>query len=233
MGIDKNKEKDFLNIYNENSWGDKDSKSGPGSNLLQTEAIRKTLPSFIEQKKIKTILDIPCGDFYWMNIIKADLSKVIDHYIGGEIVNELVQNNNSNYADSKFKFQLLDVTRSNLPKVDMIFCRDCLVHLSYEDIFLALKSIKKSGSNYLLTTSFLDSSRKNKNIVTGDWRPLNFQKFPFLFSPPSDMIIEECTEDNGIYKDKSLVLWKISKLNLSVLRFWLMLKKVKTFLRFG
>ena len=62
----------FLNIFNENHWGGTDSISGPGSDLTQTKILIETLPKLLEEYKIKTMLDIPCGDFYWMS--NVDLS---------------------------------------------------------------------------------------------------------------------------------------------------------------
>jgi hypothetical protein len=92
----------------------------------------------------------------------------------------------------------------------MIIVRDCLVHLSYEDINSAIKNIKSSGSKYLLTTTFTNY-HLNHDIVTGDWRPLNLQEKPFNFSSPILVINENCTEGNGEYKDKSMAMWDISK----------------------
>jgi hypothetical protein len=115
----------------------------------------------------------------------------------------------------------------------MVLCRDCFVHLPYDQIYLAIRSIKKSGSKYLLTTSFTNNNRRNKNKAAGRWRPLNFQKFPFFFPTPEDIIIENCTENGGIYQDKSLALWKISKLNLSLFYCYLIFCKFKRHIAIG
>jgi len=210
-------EKIFDKIFYENKWGDSDSRSGSGSNLQQTLVLRETLPQFFFKHKIKSVLDIPCGDFHWMKEIKDKLHEVLDQYIGSDIVNDIIASNNAKYGDSKFTFKVLDLTTSELPKVDLILSRDCLVHLSYNNIYKALSSIKNSGAAYLLTTSFLDDKRINNNAPTGGWRPLNFQKFPFFFSQPKEIIVENCTEDNGIYADKALVLWEVKNINLLTL----------------
>lgn len=227
MKVNPTNKKIFDKIFYENKWGDNDSRSGSGSNLQQTLVLRETLPHFFSKHKIKSVLDIPCGDFHWMKEIKLNLHEVLDRYIGSDIVIDIVSSNNAKFGDSKFTFQLLDLTISPLPKVDLILSRDCLVHLSYNHIYKALSSIKKSGSIYLLTTSFIDRSRTNKNAPTGGWRPLNFQKFPFFFSHPRDMIIENCTEDGGIYADKALMLWEVKKINLLPLSIVASLFKLK------
>lgn len=97
-----------------------------------------------------------------------------------------------------------------LPQNDLIIVRDCLVHLSYKDIYNAIKNIKSSGSKYLLTTTFTNHDL-NHDIVTGDWRAINLQK-PFNFSSPLLVINENCTQGSGEYSDKAMALWEIDKI---------------------
>jgi hypothetical protein len=224
-----NNQKTFKNIYLENTWGDPESKSGTGSNLKQTQVLRKELPKLLNKLGINTLLDIPCGDFYWMNLIKSDLGQILQNYTGGDLVSELTEENNKKYADSKFNFLVLDLKESNLPKSDIVLCRDCLVHLSYSDIIKCLRNIKRSKSKYLLTTTF--SEKKNKNIVTGAWRPINLCSFPFKMKTPKIIILENCSEGNGGYHDKSLALWEVGDINISVMIFNLFIHNVRGLIR--
>jgi len=98
-----------------------------------------------------------------------------------------------------------------VPKVDLVFCRDCLVHLSFEHVFAALRQICASESQYLLTTTFVDR-QQNGDIATGNWRPLNLRVAPFEFPESLLLVNEKCTEDGGQFRDKSLGLWKVSDL---------------------
>jgi len=88
----------------------------------------------------------------------------------------------------------------------MIFVRDCLVHFSYSDIIKTINNFRKAGYKWLLTTSF--PRRENRDIETGQWRPINFERQPFGLKP-LETINEGCTENNGIYTDKSLVLFDL------------------------
>jgi len=65
----------FGEIYREKTWNlmHQDSASGEGSNHAQTAQIRKTLPKLLNSLDIQRLLDVPCGDFYWMQ--QVDLSK--------------------------------------------------------------------------------------------------------------------------------------------------------------
>ena len=85
-----------------------------------------------------------------------------------------------------------------------------MVHLSYENIFKAIKNIKATGCKYLLTTTFVNQ-QQNYDIVTGDWRPINLQEYPFNFPKPLLVINENCTEGSEV-KDKAMALWEISQI---------------------
>lgn len=199
--INKNIQNLFSIFYKNNLWGNNESVSGSGSNLLQTETLRNELPKLFSKFNIKSILDIPCGDFYWFS--KIDLKNI--KYTGADIVPELIE-----YCKTKYSkdFLILDIINSDLPKVDLVITRDCFPHLSYIEIKKALQNIKNSGSKYLLTTSFTDNS--NVDIETGSWRPINLQKEPFNLLNPVFIINENCTENDGFYKDKSMILYKIN-----------------------
>lgn len=203
----KVRQKVFTDIYSANHWNDDQSVSGSGSNVEQTETIRREIPRLLKEVDCKTLLDSPCGDFYWMNL--TDLGEV--DYTGADIVPDLVERNNSTYSSPKKRFIVADISQSDLPKVDVILCRDCLVHLSYQEILAAVRNFKRSGSIYLLTTHFTDRT-ENKDIMTGDWRPLNLSLKPFLFPEPVALINEACTELNGQYADKCLALWRLEEL---------------------
>lgn len=197
----------FSEIFSGNHWKSQESVSGVGSTLEQTEVIRQELPILFEEKKIQTILDLPCGDFNWM---KHTNLKNID-YVGGDVVSSIVEKNQEQYSTDQIKFVKLNLIEDILPNVDLILCRDCLVHLPYTDIIRALNNIKKSNIKYMLITSFT-SVMTNKDIKMGDWRPINLQKEPFNFPDPITIIVENCTEGGGKYKDKSLLLWKTSEI---------------------
>jgi SAM-dependent methyltransferase len=194
----------FTDIYKKNYWLGNQSLSGRGSELSQVSEIQKQIPLLLKKYNIRTILDLPCGDFFWMK--ELDLSNV--NYIGADIVEELIEENKKRYQDDNISFTVLDLTKNDLPQAELILCRDCLVHLSFEHISNSIQNIKRSKSTYFLTTSFTEHN-KNIDIPTGNWRPLNFMKHPYKWPSPLEIINEKCTEDNGEWADKSLALWRI------------------------
>lgn len=186
---------------------DQEMISGPGSDLVQTAVISREIPALIKELEIQTMLDAPCGDFYWMRRVELGVKT----YIGVDIVRELVERHTRDHANPSRRFMCRDITKDTLPCVDLIFSRDALVHLSNGDAQTALANFKASGSKYLLMTTFADTP-ENEDILTGGWRPINFQRPPFNLPPPLKLINEHCTEDGGKYPDKSLGLWRLEDL---------------------
>ena len=195
-------EKIFTDIYDENKWEDKESRSGAGSSLSQTETIRSKLPELLEEYHIESILDIPCGDFNWMKKVNLDSIS----YIGADIVEKIIKLNTEKYSKKNRKFVKINILSDKLPQVDLIFCRDLLIHLSFKDIFTAIENIKQSGSKYLLTNSN-GMETKNMDIPTGRGRQINLLIKPFFFPNPLKEVDEKSTIEGG--KGKGLLLWKI------------------------
>ncbi|MEY3242936.1 MAG: hypothetical protein RIR11_4375 [Bacteroidota bacterium] len=194
----------FTETYQNRYWKSNESISGNGSELGQTEVLRAELPTLFQDFGIRSLLDLPCGDFNWMQ--HTDLQGI--KYFGGDIVEDLVLRNQEEFGNEDRSFLLLNLLTDDLPDVDCILVRDCLVHFSFAHIQQALDNLKRSKITYLLTTSFPNFSQ-NEDIQTGYWRPLNLQKAPCFFPEPLVTINEKCTEVKGAYADKSLCLWKI------------------------
>jgi hypothetical protein len=201
----------FSRIYSSNSWDGEDSISGPGSNLEQTKVLVAKLPGLLDRFDVRSMLDIPCGDFHWMRHVR--LRGV--SYIGADIVAPLIEQNRRAYESDTTQFRTLDLIKGPLPRVDLILCRDCLVHLSFKDIRSALQTICDSHATHLLTTTFTRRD-SNQDIVTGHWRRLNLQAAPFMFPAPLEVLNEGCTEGAGENDDKSLGLWRIEDIAASL-----------------
>lgn len=200
LKFNKSVENLFTQIYTDNYWGGSESVSGRGSNRIQTAKIIVSIPKLLEKYKISSMLDLPCGDFNWVN--HMDLNGI--RYIGGDIVKELIYQNNLRYGNALRTFEVLNIINDNLPKTDLILCRDCFVHLNNQQILASLMNIKKHKIKYLLTTSF-NERNENLDIETGEWRPLNMEVAPFNLTA-KEVINENCTENDGVYHDKSLIL---------------------------
>ena len=198
----------FRHAYLTNHWAGAESPSGPGASLDQTAVIRKTLPELCRRLGVGTLLDLPCGDCFWMSSV--DLGDV--WYIGADFLPEIIEENSRRHSPSaRREFEVLDLLTSPLPRADLVLCRDCLVHFAFADISRAVANLRASGTMWLLTTTFPGQS-VNEDIRTGDWRPLNLEIAPFHWPRPVELINEGCTEGEGLFADKSLGLWSIAAL---------------------
>ena len=157
----------------------------------------------------RSLLDAGCGDFNWMKEVQLP----IERYFGVDVVPELIAKNQTNYKAPGRLFIHRDIARDDLPRSDLILCRDCLVHFSYEDALAALQNFKRSKAPYLLTTTFVNFP-ENADIQTGGWRQLNLERAPFNFPSPQRMIDEKCWHTGGIYSDKRLALWRLEQIEI-------------------
>ncbi len=181
----ENRQEIFSNIYSKNFWGSKESYSGKGSEILQTSLIRNELPKIFLEHGCSSILDAPCGDFFWMkNVIQYSNIK----YIGCDIVKELIDHNQKKFGNKNIVFKHLDICSSDLPNADIMICRDCLIHLSYKDIKNFIKNFLNSEIPLLLLTNHKNYNKKfkNKDIQTGDFRFIDIFREPFGF--PEEVI---------------------------------------------
>ncbi len=161
--------KKFTEIYRNNGFEGTVSLSGGGPDLMQTKIIRKTLPEIFLKYEVEVFLDASCGDFYWLNTV--DLSS-IKLYIGVDIVKEIIRNNKKKFGKNNIRFKVTDLTKDKILKADLILCRDCLNHLSFEDSIKVIKNFQNSQSKYLLMTTF-SGRTENENLYDKIWRPLN------------------------------------------------------------
>ncbi len=169
----------FSEKYEKNHWLVGESKSGNGSEISFTEPLRHWLIENIGLLGIKTFVDAPCGDFNWMRLV---LSKVQINYIGLDIVDKVIEQNKILHSSNHIKFEVANICEDNLPDCDIIMVRDCLFHLSYEDINNFLINLSKTNYKYLLTTTHkVNQNFKNLNIETGAFRLIDLFSYPFFF----------------------------------------------------
>jgi len=200
----------FARMYETNLWDGAESRSGVGSSLAATATVRAELPVLLRSLGVRRLLDVPCGDFHWMAHVDLAAAGVAS-YVGGDVVPALVAENRRRHAAPGREFVEVDLTRGPLPAADAVLCRDCLVHLSFANVWRALAAIRASGATHLITTTFPDRAA-NADVVDGDWRPLNLERAPFHFPPPAALLVEECEEEGGAYADKSLGAWRVADL---------------------
>jgi len=179
----------FFLIYKTNHWNkyEKINKnnllvSGPGSipGSMQTKNIIDNLDSFIKKYNIQSILDMPCGDFSWMqDLIKKNNSI---NYTGYDIVEDIILYNNKKYSKKNISFFCKDiVNEKNFDSFELIFIRDFFIHIDNVSINRILENIKKSKVKFLACSNNNHIS-KNEDIVVGQHRKINLIIEPFYMN---------------------------------------------------
>jgi SAM-dependent methyltransferase len=196
----------FQRIHDTNLWGAPASSSGLGSEIDATAVLRAELPRLLRKLSVTSLLDAPCGEASWIN--QADLRA---RFIGVDIVPALIERLQVRAAAGEIngEYHRADITRDPLPGCDAILCRDALVHRSFANIERAVANFRSSGARWLIATTFPEW-QTNADCEDGDWRALNFERAPFDWGRPVELINENCTEAGGGWRDKSLGVWRLT-----------------------
>lgn len=188
----------FENIIKNRYW--QDSICGTGSTLKFTVPLRENLPGFLKKHNFTSMLDAPCGDYSWMSAVDlpADFK-----YVGADIVESLVLANKKNYPT--VEFDCIDITQDPLPEVDVLFCRDCLIHLSFQDIQKTFENVINSNIKYVMLTNYHDAD--TKDISTGNFRKTCFTAAPINLGPPIDSIFDWIPGTANGDQKRDMSLW--------------------------
>lgn len=191
----------FEIIELERRWGDGPA-SGWGSTLDYTRVARDIIVEVVQRHGIRSILDLPCGDFAWMPKVLERLDPAL-RYVGGDIVPALIERNTA--ANPGLDFQQIDFVRDPLPTCDLIVCREALQHLPVADIARALRNFSASGARFLLTSTHLRRTgwRNGQECRVGRCRDRNLMLPPFNLPDPIAIYAELDP------KHKFLGLWNL------------------------
>lgn len=170
-------------IFETNHWGSGESVSGIGSEDAFTARYRAELVRFITEQRVASLIDAPCGDLNWM-------PKVVDQtgitYIGGDVSSRLIERVRQQHPT--LDLRVFDVCSDSFPEVEAWHCRDCLFHLSFADIWLALENFASSSIRHALITTHRSRLLRNRDIVIGGSRLLDLQKPPFSLPEQTHML---------------------------------------------
>jgi hypothetical protein len=152
--------------------------------MRYTQQLRENLAPFLLKHNIRSMFDAPCGDYSWMN--ETELHDI--KYSGGDIVEFMIEQNKLLYPN--INFCVFDLTQDTIPDVDVLFCRDCLLHLSNSAINDVFENISRSNIKYVLMSNWLEDANNDQDIATGDARCIDFTQAPYNFGPPVDSIVD-------------------------------------------
>lgn len=168
----------FDAIYQANGWKSAESRSGPGSEVRRTQNYVNELRDCLDRLEVDTVFDAPCGDLNWILAVMEGR-----HYIGGDISPTLIKD--IRRAHPELDLRAFDICTDAFPAADVWHCRDCLFHLPFADIKLALENFLRSGIPYaLLTTHRSRAFHRNLDVPVGGWRYLDLEMQPISLPKP-------------------------------------------------
>lgn len=162
----------FSKIYKEDMWH---GGSGAGSEIENVKEYVDILQKYIDKPEIETVLDLGCGDWQFSKFL--NLSSV--SYLGVDVVESVIEFNSNSYSASNIEFISRDITTYEVPKADLIICKDVLQHLCNKDVIEILIKIIKSSKFSLITNDFTSGDSVNKDINNGNYRCLDLSLSPF------------------------------------------------------
>ena len=157
----------FTKIYSENVWGKDNSNpgtyfSGGGSHdAILIDPYITAIKKFIAGLENKPdVMDMGCGDFN----IGSKVRSLCNKYIACDIVDPLIEQNKIIYKDLNVDFRVFDLTNEKCEKVDIIFVRQVLQHLSNDDIKKGLQHIIPYCKYLILTEHWPAKNNFKRNL---------------------------------------------------------------------
>ncbi len=177
----------FTEIYEKAGWGRNDQGigySGLGSTVEHTQTYRQFIEDFIRENYITSVVDLGCGDWTF--------SKLIDWqgatYLGIDVVKPVIEENIRLYSSPTIEFRAEDIINADLPRADLLICKDVLMHLTNEDVQIVLQKI--GGFKHCIFThdvDFATRTAQNGDISRGGFRHVDLRKSPF-YLPAVDLL---------------------------------------------
>ena len=193
-------------------WDSEKPPSGVGSSLAFTRETRTLLKTLIHLHDIRSIFDVPCGDFVYM---KETLDSVEDlglhrvYYLGGDISKYVVDAVSRQRSVLPFRrFIVFDLLQHAFPPADMVVIRDVMFHLPMNDGATAIRKVIDSGCRFLVTTSFrhvgdndvaFRSYAHNRGFHSFYTPDLSLS--PFSLGPPLLWVAEEADASYKTYRN--------------------------------
>jgi SAM-dependent methyltransferase len=168
-------EEHFHQIYQRNEWG---FGSGVGSLPLNNVEYMKFVESFIARNRLSSVVDLGCGDWQFSRFMNWSSVR----YIGMDVVADIVSANRRQFGRERISFEVFQ-NIEQVPNGDLLLCKDVLQHLSNQTVAEYLP-ILKQRFRFLLITNDEWPTEPNREIVSGDWRPLRLDFAPFSETAP-------------------------------------------------
>ena len=160
----------FEEIYRNNAWS---AGSGLGSTEQATRIYRAFLEQFMRANRIRSVVDLGCGDWQFARLI--DWTGI--RYIGLD-ASTTALGMAKRVAPASFEFRQFDAFSESLPEADLLIVKDVLQHWPSAEIVKFLTQTDRFRFS-LITNGYAPSPSLNTDIDLGNFRPLDLTAPPF------------------------------------------------------
>ena len=186
----------FTEIYKNNVWGG----SGGGSSAEATKTFRFILQQFLNEKKIKTVVDFGCGDWSSTHLINWGSIQ----YIGIDVVQSVILENKKKYSSKNIDFQEIDGKEDVINfSGDLLIVKDVLMHWCNEDIIEFINASRPNFKHIILINTSIGAISERPN-TSPQFQPLSYKEFPLnQFSPK---LLKTYCDVSDICQEREIVL---------------------------
>ncbi len=187
----------FDSIYRTNAWNGEESRSGPGSGSIATRAVARAIVDLVLELDIRTVLDIGCGDGYWMPDLPG--------YLGCDLSAEAIERARRHHPGRQYMVGIPSLS------ADLVIVRDAIQHLPLRrGAHLLEHSIMAARPGWLLASTYVGGF--NEDIEAGGCYSPDLEAVPFAMPPPDRLIFDGYAyheTDEPRDARKHLGLWRI------------------------
>jgi perosamine synthetase len=178
----------FAWVYDNNQWGRSPNGDRFYSDSPQALAAsyREYVARFVRDHGVRTVVDLGCGDH--ANAAAIDLGDA--YYIGVDIYDELITENNRRFGDDQHEFLVADIVDDELPDGDLCLLSAVLYLMSHADAQKVLAKVRKYP-HVLITDGQPDlapGQRRNVDKPTDKYTRRDYYGTGFYLElPPFDL----------------------------------------------
>jgi len=177
--------------------------SGKGADVEYTEEFRGWLEAFMDEHKIKTVLDYGCGDFKWARYVQWGDRQ----YLGVDIVPAAIEvPERKKLATDSIRFQLIEDPDAWQPegKYDLVLCKDVLQHVPLVEATDIARKLLAAGDHVLFIGDRPHvRSPGNAEVERGGYRGLDMSKSPFALGGEEPFVFER----SRAFPEHKVVFW--------------------------
>jgi len=179
--MEKNFKDIFTTIYNDKEWGiSRDQNTSGTGDIINNLPFFLFIEKFLNLQRIKTMLDFGCGDW---SLMRCVLLPEGINYIGLDVVQSVIQNNNKYKKEQKIEFytignDYLEIKNNERYHTELLLVKNVFENWPLEKVQDFLNNVLHNFQ-YILLSCYYNPSGYNANTPMGWFHTLNMFDFEY------------------------------------------------------